>query len=388
MPITITEVTLAVVRLDLVHEFETSSHRKGHLDHILVRATATDGDRHLVGWGECASPAQPFYCGETTDTCWQILDGYLVPMVLGRPWDTVAQATALTAKVTGNNFARAGLEMACWDLLAQSRNAPLADVLGQLGAERVEAGVSLGIEPTIDALIEQVARHAGDGYRRVKLKIRPGWDVEPVRAVREAFPALALQVDANGGYAPEDADRLAALDGFDLLMVEQPFAADDLLAHAALARRIATPVCLDETVTSVAVLRSALALRACSVVNVKVSRLGGIGPAVAVHDACREAGIPVWCGGMHEFGVGRAANLAVAGLPGFTLPSDVSGSDKYYRADIVSPPIRARAGTVAVPRDRPGIGLEVDEDMVRAHTLRSKTLRAEPAVAFEEGARR
>jgi O-succinylbenzoate synthase len=382
MPVTITEVTLAVVRLALVHEFETSSHRKGHLDHILVRATATDGHRQLVGWGECASPAQPFYCGETTDTCWQILGEYLVPMLLGRPWDTVAEAMAPTAAVTGNHFARAGLEMACWDLLAQSWGAPLADVLGYQGAQRVEAGVSLGIEPTIDALMEQVAHHVGDGYRRVKLKIRPGWDVEPVRAVREAFPALALQVDANGGYAPEDCDRLAALDGYDLLMVEQPFAADDLLAHAALARHIATPVCLDETVTSVAVLRSALALRACAIVNVKVSRLGGIGPAVAVHDACREAGIPVWCGGMHEFGVGRAANLAVASLPGFTLPSDVSGSDKYYRADIVTPPIRARDGSVAVPRDRPGIGLTVDEDAVREHTLRSRTLVASDAGRF------
>lgn len=382
MPITITEVRLAVVRLALVHEFETSSHRKGHLDHILVRATATDGQRSLVGWGECASPAQPFYCGETTDSCWQILDGYLVPMLLGRPWETVAQATAMTAKVTGNQFARAGLEMACWDLLAQSRGVPLADALGHRGAQRVEAGVSLGIEPTIDALMEQVARHVGDGYRRVKLKIGPGWDVEPVRAVREAFPTLALQVDANGGYAPEDCDRLAALDGYDLLMVEQPFAADDLLAHAVLARRIATPVCLDESVTSVAVLRSALALKACAIVNVKVSRLGGIGPAVAVHDACREAGIPVWCGGMHEFGVGRAANLAVASLPGFTLPSDVSGSDKYYRVDVVTPPIRAEGGMVAVPRGRPGIGLEVDEDLVRAHTLRSRTL-----AATEEDAR-
>jgi o-succinylbenzoate synthase len=395
-PITITEVKLAVVRLNLVHEFETSSHRKGHLDHILVRATATDGHRRLVGWGECASPEQPFYCGETTDTCWQILTGYLVPMLLGRPWDTVAQATAMTAAVAGNHFARAGLEMACWDLLAQSRGAPLADVLGHPSADRVEAGVSLGIEPTIDALMEQVAHHVADGYGRVKLKIRPGWDVEPVGAVREAFPALALQVDANCAYAPADVDRLAALDGYNLLMVEQPFAEDDLLAHAALARSIATPVCLDETVTSVAVLRSALALRACSVVNVKVSRLGGIGPAIAVHDACLDAGIPVWCGGMHEFGVGRAANLAVASLPGFTLPSDVSGSDKYYRTDIVTPPIRARAGTVAVPRFQPGLGLEVDEAMVGAHTLRTETLRTEPAgkpepvpePASDEGAQR
>ncbi|NJC74257.1 o-succinylbenzoate synthase [Planosporangium thailandense] len=371
---TITEVTLAVVRLDLVHGFETSSHRKNHLDHILVRATATDGTRQLVGWGECASPSDPFYCGETTESCWQILGEYLVPMLLGRPWGSVDEASRLTAKVSGNHFARAGLEMACWDLLAQARDVPLVDLLGLRTADRVEAGVSLGIEPSIDALMEQVARHVGDGYRRVKLKIRPGWDLEPVRAVRAAFPALALQVDANAAYTTAEIDRLVALDGYGLLMVEQPFAADDLLAHAALARRAETPVCLDEAITSVAVLRSALALRACSIVNVKVSRLGGVGPAIAVHDVCRDAGVPVWCGGMHEFGVGRAVNLAVASLPGFTLPSDVSGSDKYYRADIVTPPIRAEHGTVAVPRSRPGIGVTVDETMLKDHTLRTRTL--------------
>ncbi|GAB1646373.1 o-succinylbenzoate synthase [Krasilnikovia sp. MM14-A1259] len=377
MPITITELRLAVVRLPLVHAFETSSHRKNHLDHILVRATATDGARRYVGWGECASPADPFYCGETTGTCWQVLTGHLAPMILGRPWQSTAEAAGMTAKVAGNNFARAGLDMACWDLFAQSRGMPLARLLGPHPAERVEAGVSLGIEAGVDALLAQVDRHVRDGYRRVKLKIRPGWDVEPVRAVRHAFPSVALQVDANGSYPPSDRLRLAEwVDDHDLLMLEQPFAADDLVAHAELARRIATPVCLDEAITSVAVLRCALALRACAIVNVKVSRLGGIGPAKAVHDACRAAGISVWCGGMHEFGVGRAANLAVASLPGFTWPSDLSGSDKYYRADVVTPPIRAQAGMVAVPLALPGIGVTVDEAVVHEHTRRSRTLRA------------
>jgi o-succinylbenzoate synthase len=376
MPLTITEVQLAVVRLDLVHDFETSSHRKGHLEHILLRATATDGERELVGWGECASPAQPYYCGEDTETCWHILRDFLVPALLGRAWDSARQAAGSTAAVSGNNFARAGLDMACWDLEAQWRGQPLADLLDPNGASHAEAGVSLGIEPTIDALLAQVAKHVGDGYRRVKLKIRPGWDAEPVRAVRDAYPDLALQVDANGAYRPDQGDLLVALDGHGLLMIEQPFAPDDLLAHAQLAARLATPVCLDESITSVAMLRTALALRAGSIVNIKVSRLGGIGPAVDVHDVCHAAGVPVWCGGMHEFGVGRAANLAVAALPGFTLPSDVSGSDKYYRADIVTPPIRAHAGLVAVPRDRPGIGPAVDEQMVRAHSLRTETLSA------------
>jgi o-succinylbenzoate synthase len=374
MTLTITEVQLCVVRLDLVHDFETSSHRKGHLEHILVRATATDGGRELVGWGECASPAQPYYCGEDTETCWHILRDFLIPAVLGRAWESARDAARFTAAVSGNNFARAGLDMACWDLEAQSRGVALADLLDATGASHVQAGVSLGIEPTIDALLGQVAKHVGDGYQRVKLKIRPGWDIEPVRAVRDAYPDVALQVDANGGYRPDQGDLLAALDGHGLLMIEQPFAPDDLLSHAQLAGQLATPVCLDESITSVAVLHTALALKAGSIVNIKVSRLGGIGPAVDVHDACHAAGVPVWCGGMHEFGVGRAANLAVAALPGFTLPSDVSGSDKYYRADIVAPPIRAYAGLVAVPRDRPGIGPVVDEEMVRTHTLRSHSL--------------
>ncbi|MFD3455034.1 o-succinylbenzoate synthase [Streptomyces sp. NPDC058691] len=369
MLITITEVELSLTRLDLVHEFETSSHRKSHLDHILIRATASDG---TVGWGECASPSDPYYCGESTWSCWHLLSEYLVPLLLGKPWETPQDAARHTAVVSGNNFARAGLEMACWDLYGKSRGTPLADLLGGT-ADRVAAGVSLGIEPTVDELLEQVSRHVGDGYRRVKLKIRPGWDIEPVRAVRAAFPGVALQVDANTGYTPGQSELLTALDGFGLLMIEQPYAEDDLLSHAELAARLDTPVCLDESITSVPVLRTALRLGAADIVNIKVSRLGGLYPAKSVHDVCAEAGVPVWCGGMHEFGIGRAANLALAALPGFTLPSDVSGSDKYYRRDVVSPPIRAVDGTVEVPRAEPGIGVTVEEHVVAEHTLRTWT---------------
>jgi o-succinylbenzoate synthase len=376
--ITVEEVELRVVRLPLVHEFETSSHRKSHLDHIVVRATTSDG---LIGWGECASPSQPYYCAETVATCWDVLVEHLVPLLLGRPWEQPSDASALLANVVGNNFARAGPEMACWDLYCRQLGRPLADVLGGR-AESVPAGVSLGIEPTIDALLNQVAGHVADGYRRIKLKIRPGWDVEPVREVRAAYPDVVLQVDANGAY--ESGDRaLLSLDDYGLLMVEQPFAADDLLAHAELATRMRTPICLDESITSPALLRTALALRATAIVNVKVSRLGGIGAARAVHDECRDRGVPVWCGGMHEFGIGRAANLAVASLPGFTLPSDVSGSDKYYRTDIVTAPIRAVDGLVAVPRSQPGIGVDIDEAVLAAHTLRTWTATAPAAPSPE-----
>jgi o-succinylbenzoate synthase len=376
MPITVTEVTLSIVRLNLVREFETSTHRKDHLDHIVVRLTANDGIKSMVGWGECASPSDPFYCGETTETCWQMLNGYLAPMLLGQAWQSPADAARLTAAVSGNNFARAGLDIACWDLFAQSQGVPLASALGPHTAGHVVAGVSLGIEASTDVLLEQVAHHVNQGYRRVKLKIRPGWDLEPVREVRAAFPSVALQVDANAAYAAADSALLSKLDDSELLMVEQPFAADDLLLHAELAARMHTPVCLDESITSLAVLRTALALEACSVVNIKVSRLGGIGAAKTVHDACLDAGVPVWCGGMHEFGIGRAANLAVASLPGFTLPSDLSGSDKYFHADVVTPPIRANDGLVPVPHDRSGIGVTVDEAAIADHTLRTRTIRA------------
>ncbi|MEO6997617.1 MAG: o-succinylbenzoate synthase [Terracoccus sp.] len=376
--LTITELTLAMVRLDLVHEFETSSHRKSYLEHIIVRATAVGSHgRQLVGWGECASPSGPFYCAETTETCWYVLQRYLTPMVLGRPWATPADAAQLSRKVAGNNFARAGLDMACWDLFAQAHERPLARQLSEHAANHIHAGVSLGIERDLDTLLARVAGHVAEGYRRVKLKISPGWDLEPTRAVRSAFPDLALQVDANGAYDSSDVGALLSLDELDLLMLEQPFSPDDLLASRDLARRMHTPICLDESISSAAALRTALTLQACSVVNVKVSRLGGIGPAKEVHDICVGEGVPAWCGGMHEFGIGRAANLAIASLPGFTLPSDVSGSDKYYRRDIVTPPIKAIDGLVPVPAGRPGIAVTVDEAEMAKHTVRAWTVAAD-----------
>jgi O-succinylbenzoate synthase len=369
MSLKISNIKLSVVRLNLVHDFETSSHRKSHLDHILVRVTTPDG---LTGWGECASPSGPFYCGETTQTCWYVLHDHLGPALLGREWQHPTEAAGMMAHVSGNNFARAGLEMACWDLYGKSAGKSLSTLLGGT-SQTVDAGVSLGIEASIDALLDRVKTHVDEGYRRVKLKIRPGWDVEPVRHVRDAFPDLMLQVDANTAYNRDDMSHLAELDPFELLMIEQPFAAEDLLTHAALRKRIQTLVCLDESITSPASLRTAMHLDACSIVNIKVSRLGGIGVARSVHDECQANGVPVWCGGMHEFGIGRAANLAVASLPGFVLPSDVSGSAKYYARDVVVPEIVASDGRVAVPQAA-GIGVEVDEDFVERCTRRMAEL--------------
>ena len=357
------------VRMPLVHEFQTSSHRKAFLDHILVELEDASG---AVGWGEIASSSDPFYAPETVESCWHIASKYLLPAVLDTPWTHPDQLARRWSKVRGNNFAKAGVDMATWVLWAETQGLPLATVLGGTRTE-VVAGVSLGIEPTIDELLGQVQRQVDAGYPRVKLKIAQGWDVEPVRAVRTAYPELDLHVDANGIYTADDLAHLQQLDAYRLTMIEQPFAPRDLLTHAALQRRISTPVCLDESLETVADLETALELHALQVLNIKVSRMGGLTPAREAHDRARDAGIPVWCGGMHEFGIGRLANIALSALPGFTLPSDVSASEKYYARDVVIPSVTAVRGVVQVP-EAPGLGHAVDRELIAANTVAELSL--------------
>jgi o-succinylbenzoate synthase len=367
----IDRIDLTIVRLPLVWPFQTSSSRKEHLDHILVRVATAD---RAVGWGECASPSDPFYCPETVETCWHILHDFLAPMVLGRDWSTIDELTTLYRLVKGNAFARSGLEMACWDALGKSQGRSLSEMLG--GArDEIVSGVSLGIEPTTLALFERIDKFVDEGYRRIKLKIGPGNDVEVVRRVRERYPDLPLQVDANSAYTLADLPLLRRLDAFNLLLIEQPLANDDIIDHARLQAQLDTPVCLDESIHSAGDARKALELGACRVINIKVSRVGGLLEARRIHDACRVQGVPVWCGGMHEFGIGRAANLAIASLPGFTLPGDISGSDKYYRQDVVSRPILAHQGAIPVPKG-PGLGIEPDEERINACALRRATIKA------------
>ncbi|HEY4571943.1 MAG TPA: o-succinylbenzoate synthase [Kribbella sp.] len=352
------------VRLPLVHEFQTSSHRKAFLDHILVELEDASG---AIGWGEIASPSDPYYVPETVESCWHIAEHYLLPAVLDCPWQHPGQLQVAWSKVRGNQFAKAGVDVAAWVLWAESRSMPLATALGGTRTE-VVAGVSLGIEPTIDDLLTEVERQAAAGYPRVKLKIAPGWDVQPVRAVRTAYPKLDLHVDANGSYTADHLTQLRALDEFGLTMIEQPFAPRDLLAHARLQRELVTPICLDESIETLDDLETALELEALKVLNIKVSRMGGLTPARAAHDRAHEAGIPVWCGGMHEFGVGRLANVALSSLPGFTLPSDVSASEKYYARDIVEPAVVAVDGVVQVP-NATGLGHVVDTGLIEANTV-------------------
>lgn len=336
-----------------------------------MRVTDSDG---AVGWGEIASPSGPFYAADTTDTCWHVTTEYLIPALLEHRWEHPEQVPAAWSNLRGHQFAKAGVDMACWALWAQAREISLAEALGGT-REHVVAGVSLGIEPTMQALLDHVAMHVDSGYPRVKLKIAPGFDVAAVRAVREAFPNLDLYVDANGAYTeqPEHLRTLRELDEFGLLMIEQPFAPSNFTAHARLQAELHTPLCLDESVVDVHDLDTALALGACRVLNIKASRMGGLTAAVAAHHHAQRHDVAVWCGGMHEFGVGRAANVALSSLRGFVLPSDVSGSDKYYARDVVIPPIRADRGRVRVPRDHPGLGHEVDEDFVRAISATTAT---------------
>ncbi len=360
----IDRVDLALVRLPLIRPFVTSSSRKEHLDHILVKVFASG----LVGWGECASPSGPYYCEETVETCWHMLRDYLVPSVLGRQWNRVDELTACYQSIKRNNFSKAGLEMACWDLLAQSEGQPLHLLLGGARQE-ILSGVSLGIESDTRHLIELIGQFLGEGYRRTKLKIAPGRDVGVISVVRDRYPDIPLMADANSAYSLSDLALLRKLDAFGLMMIEQPLAYDDIIDHAKVQKEVATPICLDESIHSSEDARKALEMGSCRIINIKVSRLGGLLEAKRVHDLCYARGVPVWCGGMHEFGIGRAANVAISSLPGFTIPGDVSGSDKYYTEDVVEPPIRAIQGAIAVPQG-PGLGYAPNEEFISYHTTR------------------
>ena len=350
----IERVEMHHVEMPLANPFETSFGRELTRPCILVAVHAGG----LAGWGECTAGAGPWYSSETIETAWHVLRDFLIPAVLGQEVASPADVVARFRRVRGHPMARAGLENAVWDLLAQAQGASLAEFLGGR-RNRVSVGVSVGIEPTLDALLDRVAQHVAEGYGRVKLKIKPGWDVDVVRAVRERWPDLPLQVDANCAYSLADAPVLCELDQFDLLLVEQPLHHDDVVDHANLQAQMRTPLCLDESICSPDHARWALDIGACQVINVKVGRVGGLTAAREIHDLCAGRGVPVWCGGMLETNVGRAANVALATLPNFGLPGDISASARYYRQDIAEPNfVLNDDSTLSVPAG-PGLGVRV-----------------------------
>jgi o-succinylbenzoate synthase len=360
--VNITSVELVQVRMPLVAPFRTSHGAQTERDALLVHVVSPEHE----GWGECVAPADPSYSSEYLGSAREVLRTWLVPAVLQASDVTAVELADRLRFVKGHRMAKAALEMAVLDAELRAAGLSLAAYLGATARE-VPAGVSVGIQDSVDALLTVVGRFIDEGYRRVKLKIEPGWDLEPVAAVRRRWPDLPLQADANGAYTLDDANHLAGLDAFGLLLVEQPFDDDDLAGHAALARRLATPVCLDESITSLATAELALSLGACSVVNIKAGRVGGHLEARRIHDCCLERGVPVWCGGMLETGLGRAANLALAALPGFTLPGDLSASDRFY-ADDLTEPFVLRDGHLAVPTG-PGTGIELRMDVVARATV-------------------
>lgn len=348
------------VGMSLHTPFEASTHGAKELNHLIFRAEANG----LVGWGECAAPNDPYYMGETWGTCWHILRDFLVPMTLNHDFADGDAFNALMARVKGNCFAKAGLEMAALDLLSQAAGQPLARYIGGTVA-KIASGVSLGMHKDRAKLIDIVGRYVDEGYRRVKLKIMPGFDLQPLEWVRERWPELPIMADANSAYRLSDAAHLKQLDRFGLMMIEQPLAWDDIDEHAILQAKIRTPICLDESIRNAADAARAIAQKACGTINIKAPRVGGLLEAKRIEETARAAGMPVWCGGMHEYGIGRAAAVALCALPGFTLPGDISGSDKYFAEDIVDPPIVAVAGEITVPTV-PGLGWQPDESRIRA----------------------
>ncbi len=339
------------LEVPLVTPFRTSYGVETGRDALLIEVEGAAGS----GWGECVAMTEPLYSYEYVEGAHAVIRDHLLPRLAAAGPDlSAAEVSSVLRPVKGHPMAKASLEIAVLDGELREQGRSLADYLGA-GRDRVPAGVAVGMEDSLDRLVEVVSRRVDEGYVRVKLKIAPGWDVEPVAAVRGSFPELPLQVDANSAYSLADADHLARLDRYGLLLIEQPLAEDDLAGHAALASVIATPICLDESITSVTLAREAIDRGACSVINVKAGRLGGYLEAKRVHDLCVGRGVPLWCGGMLETGIGRAANLALAALPGFTLPGDLSASARYFSRDVTEP-FELDHGHIQVPRG-PGIGV-------------------------------
>lgn len=363
-PLSVSAVELRLVELPLVEPFETSFGVETTRLIFLVRMEAAG----LSGFGEVVAGRDPLFSYETVETARHVLRDFLVPTLFGRPLRSLAELAERLGRFRGHPMAKAGLELAFVDLAARLRGEPLWRALGGTRA-RVPVGVSLGIQKTLDALLERVERHLALGYRRIKLKIKPGWDLDVVREVRRRHPRILLSVDANAAYTLADRDHLARLDDLDLLMIEQPLAHDDLADHAELQRSLRTALCLDESITGLRAARAALELGSCRILNMKVGRVGGYSQALPIHALAVERGIPLWCGGMLESGIGRAHNVALASLPGFTLPGDISASRRYFARDLVRPAVEVAAdGTIEVPTG-PGLGFEVDHDFVEACTV-------------------
>lgn len=363
----IDRIELREIQIPLVHFFETSFGRTTMRRIVLVRVDA-DG---LTGWAEVTAGESPFYSYETPDTAWHILRDFLIPWTLGKEWAAPGDVGDRFRPIRGHNMAKAALENALWDVAAQQQNLPLARLIGGV-MEEIPCGVSIGIQNSVEELLEKIAREVAAGYQRIKVKVKPGWDVNVLEAIRNRFPRILLMADANSAYSLADLAHLKDFDQFYLMMIEQPLGWDDLLDHAKLQREIATPICLDESIHTAADARKALEIGAGKIINIKLGRVGGFTEAKQVHDVCRARNVPVWCGGMLEAGIGRAHNIAMSTLPGFTLPGDVSASARYWAEDIVQPEVTvSEHGTIRVPQTA-GLGYSPNLPRIEKLTVRKE----------------
>jgi o-succinylbenzoate synthase len=367
----IRHIDMRELRMRLLHPFETSFGATQERHVILL--SVSDGTHR--GWGEVTAAEGPFYSYETWETAWHVLRDYILPSVAGKQLDTAADFGQSIHAIRGHNMAKAGIETALWDLDAKVRNVPLWRMLGGTRG-RIDCGVSIGIQESVDKLLSKIATEIGAGYRRIKVKIKPGWDLQIIREVRAAFPAIQLMADANSAYTLADLQLFKEMDRYNLMMVEQPLHHEDIIDHAELQKRIETPICLDESIHSADDARKAISIGACRIINVKLGRVGGHSQVRAVHEVCRDNGVPVWCGGMLESGIGRAHNVALSSLENFSLPGDVSASKRYWSEDIIDPPVEISSTGRITQRDEPGIGYTVKEDLVGRLTVRSQVFSA------------
>lgn len=362
----INSIELIEINLPLVHFFETSFGRTYERRIILTRLEDSEG---AEGWGECTVGETPSYCEEWTNSCWETMEKILAPMVIGKEFEKAENVWDLMKKVRGNRMAKAAIETAVWDLEAKKLNVPLWKHLGGTNRE-IACGVSIGIQDSVEQLFEKIQTELDAGYQRIKIKISPKWDFDVIKKVREKFGDILLMGDANSAYSLSDIKLFKKMDEFDLMMFEQPLAHDDMLDHAKLQKEIKTPICLDESIRSPEDARKAIELNSCKIINIKNGRVGGHAQSKLIEEVCRKNNIPVWCGGMLESGIGRAHNIAMSTLAGFTLPGDVSASKRYWHEDIVEPEIEiTKNGTIIAP-EKAGIGFDVKKDRIENIAVR------------------
>ncbi|MDG0812718.1 o-succinylbenzoate synthase [Cohnella rhizosphaerae] len=360
----IDRIILRHVSMDLIHPFKTSFGTMRNKPFILVEAVDRDG---ISGWAESVAFPEPSYNEETLKTNWHLMEQFLIPLLQQSAIGHPNEISARWRHIRGNYMAKSALESACWDLYSKLNGLTLTEAIGGNKRE-LDVGVSIGIQASLTELLEKIESNLAKGYKRIKIKIMPGWDIDIVEAVRLRFPQIALMVDANSAYSLGDIDRLKKLDEYGLTMIEQPFAYNDMVDHSVLQKQIATPVCLDESIHSSEDARKAIELGSCRIINIKIGRVGGIAESIRLHDVCHKAGIPVWCGGMLESGIGRAHNIAISTLPNFMFPGDTAASSNYWSEDIIEPEVTIQDGVIRVP-ERPGIGFEPVIRRIRDRTL-------------------